>query len=146
MKLYMSINKPAINGYVCIDLATQPIDFNNLDSICEKSECIELVLDELLSYINLQQIPQILSQLVTRLRKNGKIVIINFDIADILKTYHNGLISIADLNFVLFGNDKIKRTSCMSHSDIQPILTNSGLVIDSVEISEGKFILKAHRS
>ena len=98
MKLYLSVDKPAINGYMSIDLATQSIDFNNMNAICEASECIEMILDEMLHFVDIQQIPGVLQKLISRIRKGGKIIIAGFDINETTKAYINGILSIADLN------------------------------------------------
>jgi ABC-type enterochelin transport system ATPase subunit len=145
MKLFLSVEKPPINGYQSIDLATQAIDFNNMDTICEASECFEMILDEVLNFIDLQHIPGILTKLISRIRKNGRIIITGFDINEITKSYINGILSIADFNLVLFGTGRIKKISTFSHNDIQNIITSNGLKISSVDIIGGKFTIIAKR-
>jgi hypothetical protein len=145
MKLYLSVDKPAINGYMSIDLATQSIDFNNMNAICEASECIEMILDEMLHFVDIQQIPGVLQKLISRIRKGGKIIIAGFDINETTKAYINGILSIADLNLILFGIGNIKKISCFSHNDIQNIIVSNGLKINSVDIIGGKFTIIAKR-
>ena len=145
MKLFLSVDKPPINGYNSIDLATQTIDFNNMNTVCEASECVELILDEVLNFIDLQQIPNILQKLISRLRKGGKVIITGFDINELTKSYLNGILSIADFNLVIFGNCRVKKVCCFSHNDIQNIITSNGLKIQSVDLVGGKFTIIAKR-
>jgi hypothetical protein len=145
MKLFLSVDKPPINGYNSIDLATQAIDFNNMDAVCEAAECIEMVLDEVLNFIDLQQIPGVLTKLISRIRKGGKLILTGFDINELTKSYTNGILSIADFNLVLFGNGRIKKISTFSHNDIQNIVVSNGLKINSVDIIGGKFTIIAKR-
>jgi hypothetical protein len=145
MKLFLSVDKPPINGYNSIDLATQAIDFNNMDTICEAAECIEMIMDEVLNFIDIQQIPGVVAKLISRMRKGGTMIVTGLDINEIAKSYINGIWSIADLNLVLFGTGRIKKMSCFSHNDIQNIIVSNGLKINSVDIIGGKFTIIAKR-
>jgi hypothetical protein len=151
MKLFLSVDKPPINGYTSIDLATQVIDFNNMDTMCEAAECIEMILDEVLNFIDLQHMPDILQKLISRLRKGGKLIITGFDINEITKSYINGILSIADFNQLLFSSGgyaytrQIKKISCFSHNDIQNILVSNGLKIQAIDLVGGKFTIIAQR-
>lgn len=145
MKLNLSVGKPPINGYTNIDLATQSIDFNNMNSVCEAAECTELLIDESLQYLPLQQVQPILNKLITRLRKNGKMIVIGFDLNEVIKMYLNGIMSVADFNYAVFGNNNPKKCSCVSHTDIQNLLTIGGLKIISVNLNTGKFTIVAQR-
>jgi ABC-type cobalamin transport system ATPase subunit len=116
-----------------------------MDAVCEASECVEMVLDEVLNFIDIQQIPGVLAKLISRMRKGGKMIITGFDINELTKSYINGMLSIADLNLVLFGTGRIKKMSCFSHSDIQNIIVSNGLKINSVDIMGGKFTIVAKR-
>jgi hypothetical protein len=145
MKLFLSVDKLPINGYNSIDLATQAIDFNNMDTVCEAAECAEMILDEVLNFIDLQQIPGVLTKLISRIRKGGRVIITGFDINELAKSYTNGILSIADFNLVLFGSGRIKKMSCFSHNDIQNIVVSNGLKIQSVDLVGGKFTIIAKR-
>ena len=146
MKLYITVNKPIPNSYTGIDLATQKIDFNNLDPICERAECTEMILDSVLSHIIINKLPDLLKQLITRLRKGGKIIIIDTEINEVLKKYLNGLLNIYDVNCLLFGNEKMNKRGKYSHSDIQQILTNNNLEIISIALNSTIFTLTAQRN
>ena len=145
MKLFLSVDKPPINGYTSIDLATQTIDFNNMDTVCEASECFQMILDEVLNFIDLQKIPGVLQKLISRIRKGGKLILTGFDINEITKSYINGILSIADFNLLLFSTGQIKKISTFSHNDIQNIIVSNGLKINSVDIIGGKFTIIAQR-
>lgn len=145
MKLYICVNQQPLNGYKNIDLARERVDFQNPDSVCERSACTEIIVDGALSYLNLQSIPSFLQILISRLRKGGKIVINDYDAVSVLQKYANGLLSIADLNFVLFGNNQPTKNACISHKDLHDILTGAGLEIKSVELLDLNFSLIAKR-
>jgi hypothetical protein len=145
MKLFVAINKQGLNGYTNLILANQAIDFNNLNNVCEQAECTDLILDEILEYIPIQNVIDVLTQFITRLRKNGRFTIVGIDINDTLKAYHNGQLSIADLNAMIFGTEKIHKCSAFSYTDLEPILTSKGLQIISIDLLGSKFILTAKR-
>lgn len=145
MKLYISVGQQPLNGYRNIDLAGERIDFQNPDSICEQNACTEIIVDGALSYLNLQHIPSFLQILISRMRKNGKIIINDYDVNNVLQRYNNGILSIADLNLVLFGNGGPSKTSSVSHTDLHDILLHAGLQIKSIELSDLNFSLIAQR-
>lgn len=146
MKINLHVGKATISGYNNIDLAKDTIDLNNMDNLCEASECIELLLDETLHFIPLQKIPPLLKKLITRLRKNGKIIVVGYDINECIKMYMNGRMSLADLNLVLFNQDVLRKSSCISYTDIVNILNESGIKISSIELNNEKFIVVGQRS
>lgn len=145
MKIYIHVGKTPISGYLNINLGTDNLDLNNLDQVCEAAECIELVLDDILQYIPLQQIPLVIQKLATRLRKQAKLTIVSNDVNSCINMYKNGRMSLADLNLVLYGVNNIKKISCISHTDITKLIEQIGLKIISVEISGEKFIIVAQR-
>lgn len=146
MKLYLTVNRPIPNTYIGIDLAQQKIDFGNLDPICERAECTEMVLDGMLSYVLITKIPDLLLQLVTRLRKEGQLIIKDIEINEAIKMYINGQLNIYDLNTVLFGDERLNKRAAYSHFDIQQILTQLGLQITSIELSNITYTLTAQRT
>lgn len=145
MKLYVCINQQPLNGYKNLNLASDRIDFQHPDTICEQSSCTEIIVDGVLSYLNLQTVPQVLQIFMSRLRKGGKIIIRDYDIQEAIQKYNSGLLSIADLNLVLFGNGSPSKTSCISHTHLHDIITNSGLQIVSIELLDLTFSLIAQR-
>jgi hypothetical protein len=145
MKIYLSVEKPEISGYNNIDLSKYDLDLAHLDTLCEPAECIEMVLDEVVHYITLQQIPALLQRLATRLRKSAKMIVYGYDINECIKMYQNGRMSIADINLILYGTKNIRKTSCISYVDIKKILETIGLQIVSIELSSEKFIIIAQR-
>jgi hypothetical protein len=145
MKLYICVNQQPLNGYKNFNLASDRIDFQNPNTICEQSSCTEIILDNVLSYINLQTIPQVLQIIISRLRKGGKLIIRDYDAQEVIQKYNNGLLSIADLNLVLFGNNAPSKTSCISHVHLHDIITNTGLQIVSIELLDLTFSLIAQR-
>ena len=145
MKIYFCVNKQPLNGYNSINVATQKVDFGNLDSVCARAECTEMILDDLLEYIPLQQIPGLLAGLITRIRKNGKLIINSLDVNETIKQYSNGLLSIADLNAIVYGNSGINKCSAFSHTDLHGILVSNGLQIVSIELLTNSFTIIAQR-
>lgn len=140
MRLHVSIGQTDINGYVNLDLSKHKVDFNNMDTICEAAECTEIWLDQAIAHIPIQQVPFFIQQFVSRLRKNGRIIIDGFDINCVVKAYINGTMSLADINYALFGiNSNFRKASCISHNDVQNILTESKITISSVELNNSSF-------
>lgn len=145
MKFYVGVNQQPLNGYNNIDLAHERLDFQNPDSMCEPSACTEIILDGVLSYINLQAIPQVLHVFISRLRKGGKLIIRDYDLQEVIQKYNNGLLSVADLNLVLFSNTAPSKASAISHVHLHDVITNYGLQIVSIDILDLTFSLIAQR-
>jgi predicted SAM-dependent methyltransferase len=147
MKIYIHVNKNTISGYFNINLVTDSIDLNNMNSICERAECLEIIIDEAIEHLNHQQCSVFLSQFITRLRLNGKLIIIGTDIDMVINKYYNGQLSAEEFNTTIFGTSSIKKTSIYSIQHIQNILTENGLKIDSVELnSDCKFSIISKRT
>ena len=145
MKIYFCVNKQPLVGYNNINVAEQKVDFGNLDMVCARAECTEIILDDMLEYIPLQQVPGLLVQLITRIRKNGRLIINSLDLNETIKQYSNGLLSIADFNAMIYGNTNIHKCSAFSHTDLHGILVSNGLQSMSIELLTNSFTIIAQR-
>jgi hypothetical protein len=135
MKLYINVDKQPLNGYKNINLATDTIDLQNLNTICEQAEATEIILDNVLEYINFKNIDDFIFKIYTRLRLNGKMVINFVNLSMVIDDFTNGLLNCQGLNSILYGVGNIRKTSMSDSSKIESILQNLGLQIESIEIN-----------
>ena len=146
MKLYITAGRQIPNSYTGIDITRQKVDFANMDSVCEASECNEMVLDEMLSYVKAKDIFPLLQQVVTRLRKGGKLIIKDVVLTEATKMYQNGLIGLEDINSLLFGTLNLNKSGAYSHMDIQQGLKAMGLEVISIDLKSCYYTLVLKRN
>jgi hypothetical protein len=145
MKIYFHVNKQPLNGYNNINLATDVVDFQKLNNLCEPSECTEMILDEVLEYIQYHNIKDFISKLSSRIRLNGNFVIYFYHGDMILNAFENGIINHQQLNNIIFGRGKISKNSIINLDFIEQIIKDINFVIQSIEINNYKVILVAKR-
>ena len=145
MKLYLHVNKEPLTGYNNINLITDTINMQNLDHLCEKAECIELILDNVLSYIPLKTLENFLKNLITRLRYNGKLIITDFNLDSVIDKYSNGVISMYELNDKLFDSRTSAKRSGFTIQYIENIIKSSNISIESIQLNDDSFMIIAKR-
>ncbi len=152
MKLSIGVNLIPINGYTTIDPTggegKTAIDFRNLDSVCDTSECTEINAPDILNFIHGSDLMNTLQNWVMKLRHGGKIIIGGSDLFECCKSVVLGQISVSDANLVFYN----KRDSAWSThfgmyecNEIVGLLSELGLKIDKKRINGNCFVVEAHR-
>lgn len=146
MRLNFSVRNE-FNGYKNINPLSTDVDFSNFDTICEPSECTEIILDDFLSYIKIVNFGKFLQQIVSRLRHKGILIIVFYDLEELSKLVFKNELNIAAYNEILFGreNDKITKSSIYNIDTINHSLTELGLNVLTMEIDGAEVIIKAQR-
>lgn len=136
MKIYLSNarneNYEAM-GYLAID------NINAIDYIVNDSECTSIIIDTFLNSFPIINVPEILFKVVSKLRINGEITIIDNDIDFIANSYTRGTISFIELNQHYFSNNHIR--SFIRLEDIEEMLKQSNLKIKSKQLKNNTFTI-----
>ena len=146
MKLYINVNKQSLVGYKNINLATDVIDLKNLNTICEQAEATEIILDNVLEYLNFNSIKDFVEKIATRLRLKGKLIINSTNIAMVIDSFYNGIIGYVELNSIMFGTEQIKKCSVFDTNIIERMVKSINLNIESVELNGNNFTITAQRT
>lgn len=142
MKLYLSIGQAELAGFTNIDVTKHQIDLGNLDNICETSECTNLIINDLLKFISYEQIPVVITHLVSKLRHKGKITFIFTDLNSIIREYNIDAIDEKLFNQLMFSNGA---NCCFSYEYIVDIINAEKITLLNVEINKEQVIISAER-
>lgn len=111
MRVKISVNKFSYSGYFNID--PDPIVYSEIDNpplsirdleVLDDKECDEIVLEECLSYIPHQNLGNYLENVIKKIKRGGKLTIIDSDIKKISMDYVYGSISEDIFNEKVFGS------------------------------------------
>jgi hypothetical protein len=106
MKVYFSKNEPEMNGYVHISNSKM------LDLLVEDSQVTEIIIDDTLSSVEFNELPNLFSLLCSKLRIGGSLVVYYTDFSLICPQYENGDLSIEEINELFAGK------SCILNEDV----------------------------
>lgn len=152
MKIYLGINITPIAGYTNCDACGGPdkvmVSPSNLDTVCEKAQCTELLAPNVLDYIHGSALISTIKNWTSKLRHGGKLIVGGTDVVTLSKKIWTGHTSTIDANKLLYGTGEnvwaIKQ-GCYSCYDISHILREEGLNIIKQKISGIRYIVEAER-
>lgn len=107
-------------------------DISKIDYVVDDAECTNIIVDTFLNQFPLTQVPEVLFKLVSKLRINGEICIIDNDIDLIANNYTRGILSFMELNEHYFADRPMR--SFIRMEDIEEMLKGSGLKIKSKQL------------
>lgn len=152
MKVYISIDKPHLNGYINIDpcIANDKISFDprNLNDLLDKAEANQIIVDDVLDYISHTSIYNAIANWVEKLRHGGVIIITGNDLKEVCRKSFTGEIDTGTLNQILFGaHDKAWKfkSSCLTIDEVTNLLLNFGIKIKRREINGYRYVVEGIR-
>lgn len=152
MRVKISVNKFAYSGYYNIDpdpviidgVNTTPSSIRDLDQLDDR-ECDEIILDECLCYIPHAELGNYLDKVLKKLRKGGKLVIIDKDVRSLSYDYYSGIVNEDYYNNALFGNQNRPstfKTSCLSLKMIKEHLSEICKISKIINTGDYNFLLE----
>lgn len=150
MKLYICINKTPISGYTHIDPKPKgnvPAFTGSLDKIqeiCKPAECEEILAPDMLDYISIGQLDDVLTIFNSLLRHGGKLVLGGNNLDEFSRMSFLNLLDVEVVNSELYGN-QFRKAGLYSTQTIKERLINMGLEIEEVSLDTYKFIIKSKR-
>lgn len=148
MKLNITVGGQAKVGYFNIDPTANPnqsdklaLPLDQLDRVAEDSECTEIIIENVLQYIQYRSVPIFLNSIVKKMRHGCRLIIIFDDINVILKHFFRTEFTLEELNDIIYNG----KQSTHSISSMEDILKSLNLNIESKEINQTKGIIIAKR-
>lgn len=154
MKVYVSINKEPIPGY--LNLRQTPSDIPsvnqcepaNISYFVDDAECDELYVEGVLHHIHCEEVRNVLQHYVSKINHGGTLRITDEDFASICKAVVVGGITSEEGNKLLFGagqNSYEFYLGSYSMRDIVGILKEFGLRILKQRINGFQFVVEGYR-
>lgn len=156
MKLNLLIDNPngMITGYLNIDPYASGSDFRvksditSLGQFIDDGECEEIRAIDILSKYEANKIDEIIDEWISKLRKNGILVISDIDLFEVILNIEKGKINLNSTNLILYGNQTEPQTykKCvLSLHNIAEGLKLRGLFILEKSFNGLNFVVKAQR-
>lgn len=103
MKVLLSNNQVTMSGYTVIspEVGNNPFQ---LDAFVDNNECQEIICDEIIHYIDINNLHTFLRHLESKLAHGGKLIITGTDSLELARLYYYGLCDTYSYNKILFGN------------------------------------------
>lgn len=138
MKIYISTEKPESSEYTHVQ------NIMSLDNVVLDCEATDIVVKDYLSQFADNELEPLLSKIVSKLRTNGAITILDNDIDITYMRYDRGDIDLKTLNAIVFRGQP--RKSFLNIETVKDLVkTIFTLEHSSVDAQTGNFIIKARR-
>ena len=138
MKIYISTKEPEDKNYTHISNVMM------LDKAVLDCEATDIIVDDYLSQFSESELPQLLSKILSKLRLDGTITLVDTDVDILSMRYTRGDINIKDLNELLFG--AVSRKSLLNIESVSsPLSKGFKIEQSSIDSQLGNFFVKARR-
>jgi len=151
MKLHLHQHPDdTLDGYVNVCLGIVPDYEGELDAAADDAEVTELVANNILEFVQLHQLLDLLKLIVRKLRHKGKLIVTGVDAYSVAKDYVNYKLSIEDLNILLHGRQRdnaqdVKMATLTMHGLVNFLRNDMGLKITRQAIEEYEYVIEAER-
>ena len=142
------------NGYLNIDPISGELDggvkadVRNLDEIVMDSECVEIIAEEVLDYLELESAKAAIAHWIKKLRHGGKIIISGTDYYEVCKQAMQKTIDINQFNHLIHGGFVQPWDVKMSHmsiNDLQNELNSHGIKILKRRVNGFSMVIEGER-
>lgn len=138
MKIYISTEQPEFEDY------THVSNIMNLDGEVLDCEATDIIVKNLLSEFSDNETEALLVKILSKLRLNGTITIVDKDIDIIYMKYDRGDIDLQTLNAIIFNG--VSKKSFLNMETVTEIIKDKiKIEQSSIDSQNGNFILKARR-
>lgn len=139
MKIYISTKPPEDTSY------THVSNIMTLDRSVLDCEATDIIVDNYLSQFSEQELIEVLRKILSKVRLNGSITLIDIDVDVVALRYSRGDIDIKSLNQLLFSHSA--RKSFLNIESVATAFQNVFKIEQSSINSEiGTFLIKARRA
>lgn len=138
MKIYISVKQPTDSSYSHLS------NIMMLDDMVLDCEATDLVVDDYLSQFSEKELPQLLSKILSKIRVDGTITILDIDVDILSMRYSRGDINIKDLNSLLF-NDSSRKCLLNLESVLDAFNDSFKIEHSAINSQLGTFSVKARR-
>lgn len=161
MKVKFAIEQEPIMGYLNVDpfphvdpdeaknYMIHRSNFRNVGGLLIDAECSEIIVDNVLSSLQWDQIYEFLQTVCKKLSHNGQIIIQDMDLMSIVNAYKSGTLTTPEFNKLVFGSKHSPwgtKNSNVSMVEIAEMLQSFGLIIEEqIYVSQYYCIVKGRR-
>ena len=153
MKIRITVGeKEKLNGYINMDPITKfddmLYDIRNLDDVVSDAECMEIISDDVIDFLEKKGSMEALSHWVKKIRHGGKIVVTSIDAYEVAKSFYRKNLDIDMFNKAIHGNFSAPWDVRLSHTTIEELsdfLQSQGLNVTKKRINGIKLIIEAER-
>jgi hypothetical protein len=134
--------------------ANNPKDgYTNADGVfiitnqCENGEATEILSENVLEYIPLDHYFGTISNWLSKLRHNGKLIIVTQDIYGLTRKYLNGELNLGEYNLAMFGSSSApaQKRSGVSMHELKQLVKQVGLTLEKSYFSDNNITLILRR-
>lgn len=160
MKIRLSINEVPYSGYTNVDPC--PIiedgkegqfevyagDFKDLDLIAETASCVEILAENVVDYVNVDRVIDVINHWVSKLRHGGRIIIKGVNLESLVKKFLNGELTTLDFNKILFGESNHPwqhKSGCINLEDVDETLRKAGLRVVHKKLDDVEYVIIGQR-
>lgn len=120
-----------------------------LDALVCDAEAIEIIVDDVIEYIPMSDLIEVLGKIVKKLRHDGEIIITGVDANAVAQDFASLKLSIEDFNILIHGKQSDRDTcklSTLTQTGVVNFLTQTfGMKILEQRFEDHTFIVKAKR-
>lgn len=109
MRIYLSTKKPSDIGYQWIS------NIASLNQHVLDGEATSIIVDKFLCGFAINELESLLNKIISKLRLNADLVIMETDIDFLCTKYRRSSVNIEELNSILFQNNSIKSFLTIEH-------------------------------
>ncbi len=123
-------------------------DIRNLDEITLENECVEIVAEDILDYLQLGESRKVLAHWISKLRHGGKIVVGGTDILEVCRMFYKKAIDTDSLNVLMHGNFEEVWSVKLSHTtmeDLVSFLESQGIKVTKKRLQGVNMLVEGER-
>ena len=147
MKINLKLGGKDKNGYLNID-GLKGMELRNLDEYVDDAECIEVLAEDILDYLQINEARSVLAHWISKLRHGGKLIVGGTDIAEVCRMFYKRAIDLESLNEILHGNFQEAWSVKLSHTTMEELasfLESQGIKVTKKRIEGFKMIVEGER-
>jgi predicted SAM-dependent methyltransferase len=153
MKIRITVGETEkLNGYVNIDPITKfdgiASDIRNLDDIVSDSECMEILSDDVIDFLEKKESMKVLSHWIKKIRHGGKIIVTSVDAYEVAKSFYRKTFDIDIFNKAIHGSFSEPWDVRLSHTTMEELsdfFQSQGLIVTKKRINGIKLTVEAER-
>jgi len=123
-------------------------DVRNLDEVALENECLEIVAEDILDYLQINESRTVLAHWISKLRHGGKIIVGGTDIAEVCRMFYKRAIDLESLNEIIHGSFEESWSVKLSHTTMEELvlfLESQGIKVTKKRIEGFKMIVEGER-
>lgn len=153
MKVRITVGeKEKLSGYVNVDPITKfdelSVDIRNLDEVVSDAECTEIIVEDVIDYLEKKDSAVALAHWVKKLRHEGRIIVTSVDAREVSKSFYRNQIDIETFNQAIHGRFTETWDIRLSHTTLEELsrfLESQNLKVTKKRINGIKLIVEAQR-